>query len=419
MSIFVLGINHKTAPVEIREQMTFSPDQLPLALGELREIPGIDEAVVVSTCNRTEVWSVQSAPDASALQSWFGRYRAIEDARVRECMYGLEGPEAIRHLFRVACGLDSLVLGEPQILGQLKQAYRDAIEHQAAGAVLSRAFQTAFSIAKQVRTDTGIGASPVSVAYAAVSLARQIFANFNSHSALLIGAGDTIELTARHLRANGIGRMLIVNRSVERAQDIAAQFNALAAPLDSLDAHLADADIIISATASPTPILSVSQMKAALAKRKRRPVFIVDVAVPRDVEAAVGNLEDIYLYSVDDLKGVIEDGMRSRQEAAEEAERIIDLGVAHFTGVLRTLDAVDTIRTLRDRASGARDETLDEATRMLARGDSPEHVLHWLAHTLTNKLMHQPTVHLRDASFQGDRETLTAARRLLGIADEQ
>lgn len=418
MPIFVLGINHKTAPVELREQLAFNDASIPAALADLRAQPEVDEAAIVSTCNRTEVWCASGAGEAASVQQWLARQRALGGDALRACLYEYRGEDAVRHLFRVACGLDSLVLGEPQILGQLKQAYRAAVEAGAAGAALSRAFQHAFSVAKEVRTDTGIGASPVSVAFAAVSLARQIFANFNSHTALLIGAGDTIELAARHLRAQGIGRMLIANRNIERAHELAARFNATAIALDALGDHLADADMIVSATASPVPVLTHAQMKAALAKRRHRPVFIADVAVPRDVEPAVGEFEDVYLYSVDDLKGVIDESLRSRREAAEEAERIIDLAVAHFSGALRTRDAVRLIRDLRDRAGRTRDDAVDEAARLLAAGTPPEAVLHWLGHTLTNRLLHEPTVRMRDAGFDGDREMLAAARRLLGLPDE-
>lgn len=419
MPIFVLGINHKTAPVALREQLTFAPAQLPAALAELRSLPGIDEAAIISTCNRTEIFWASEHPGAHAVETWLGTYRDLSDDAVRACLYLHTDSDSVRHLFRVACGLDSMVLGEPQILGQLKQAYRDAQDADATGPALSRAFQHAFSVAKQVRTDTGIGASPVSVAFAAVRLAQQIFANFHNHTALLIGAGDTIELTARHLRAHGIGHLLIANRTLEPAQALAERFAGFAIRLENIDDHLADADIIVSATASPTPVLSRAQVEQAARSRRHRPVFIVDVAVPRDVEPAVAELEDVFLYSVDDLKDVIEEGLQSRREAAAEAEGIITLAVAHFDGVLRTMDAVDTIRTLRDRAGRARDDTVDEAMRMLARGESAETVLHWLAHSLTNRLLHEPTVHLRDVGFQGDADALASARRLLGLpADE-
>ncbi len=419
MPIFALGINHKTAPVALREQLTFAPAQLPAALAELRSLPGIDEAAIVSTCNRTELWWASENPGARTVEGWLGKYRDLDDERIRACLYVHTDSDAARHLFRVACGLDSMVLGEPQILGQLKQAYRDAHEAGAAGPALSRAFQHAFSVAKQVRTDTGIGASPVSVAFAAVRLAQQIFANFHNHTALLIGAGDTIELTARHLRAHGIGHLLIANRTLEPAQALAERFAGFAIRLEHLDDHLADADIVVSATASPTPVLTRAQVERAARSRRHRPVFIADVAVPRDVEPSVAELEDVFLYSVDDLRGVIEEGLQSRRDAAEEAEGIIALAVAHFDGVLRTMDVVDTIRTLRDRAGRARDDTVDEAMRMLARGEPAETVLHWLAHALTNRLLHEPTVHLRDAGFQGDADTLASARRLLGLPPDE
>ncbi len=419
MPIFVLGINHKTAPVEIREQLTFAPDNVPAALAGLHGLAGVDEAVIVSTCNRTELWWTASDENTAIVESWLGAYRDLDDDAIRACLYRHCGDAAVRHLFRVACGLDSMVLGEPQILGQLKQAYREAQAANTAGATISRAFQQAFSVAKQVRTDTGIGASPVSVAFAAVRLAHRIFAGFNNHTALLVGAGDTIELTARHLRAHGIGHLVIANRSAASAERLAAGFGATAASLDGLETLLVDADIVVCATASAVPVLMRAHVEAAARTRRHRPMFIVDLAVPRDVEPAIADLEDVFLYTVDDLRGVIEDGLQSRREAADEAEAIIEFAVTHFGGTMRVGDAVETIRALRDRAAGARDATTDEAMRMLARGDSPEEVMTWLAHALTNRLLHDPTVNLRDAGFRGDAEALRAARRLLGLSDEE
>jgi glutamyl-tRNA reductase len=308
------------------------------------------------------------------------------------------------------------VLGEPQILGQIKTAYAQAGEAQAVGPVLNRMFQHAFAVAKQVRTDTAIGASPISVAFAAVSLARQIFGDLGSKTALLIGAGETIELAARHLRGNGIGRMIVANRTFERAHALAEPFGGFAIALHELGDHLHEADMVITATASQLPILGKGAVESALKRRKRRPMFMVDIAVPRDIEPEVGDLEDVYLYTVDDLEQVIDENRRSRQEAAQQAEEIIDAQVGHFLDWLRMQGSADIIRDLRASAEQTRDEVLERALGQLAQGRPPEEVLRHMAHALTNKLMHAPTVALREACQTGQFDTVEAARLLFDLS---
>jgi glutamyl-tRNA reductase len=295
----------------------------------------------------------------------------------------------------------------------VKSAFASAQEAGGVQKLLSRLFQHGFSVAKQIRTDTAIGSSPVSVAFAAVSLARQIFADLSQHTALLIGAGETIELAARHLNQQGIGRLIVANRTLDRAHHLAQAFDGFAIALTELPAHLAEADIIISSTASPLPVLGKGAVESALKKRRHRPMFMVDIAVPRDIEAEVSDLADVYLYSVDDLDSVIQENLRSRQEAAEQAEEIIDLQTREFCGWLNSLEAVDTITDYRANAEQMRDEVLARALRMLDNGKSPEETLGFLAHTLTNKLLHAPSVNLRQASSQGKSELLKAAHQLL------
>ncbi|MGD8827752.1 MAG: glutamyl-tRNA reductase, partial [Gammaproteobacteria bacterium] len=397
------------------EQMTFRRDQLAEALADLRGLDGVEEAVVLSTCNRTEIYA-QTAPDAGrAITNWLTRERAPRDPDVAQRFYRLEDSEATRHLLRVACGLDSMVLGEPQILGQLKQAYQLALEADSVGPSLHRLFQHAFSVAKQVRTDTRIGASPVSVAFAAVRLARQIFADFQRHTALLVGAGETIELAARHLTENGIGRLIIANRSPDRAQALAAEFRGYGIALPRLPDHLGEADIVICSTASPDPVLKLDAVEKAFTVRKHRPMFVVDIAVPRDVEATVGDLEDVYLYTIDDLRGVIEEGLRSREAAAREADEIIEAQVAAFQDALRSLDAVPTIRDLRTRTDEMRKQTLERARQMLESGRPPEDALEYLANTLSNRLLHAPTARLRAAGREGAADVIEAARYLFSL----
>ncbi|MFP4294745.1 MAG: glutamyl-tRNA reductase, partial [Halothiobacillaceae bacterium] len=349
------------------------------------------------------------------LISWLSDYHEMTDDTLRPYMYAHEDEAAIRHLMRVACGLDSLVLGEPQILGQIKTAFTTASEARTVGPTLNRLFQHAFQVAKQVRTDTAIGASPVSVAFAAVSLARQIFGAFGDKTALLVGAGETIELAARHLSAQGLQRVIVANRTVDRARTLADAFGGEAISLGEISAHLHRADIVISSTASPVPVLGKGAVESAIRKRKRRPMFMVDIAVPRDIEQEVGGMEDVYLYTVDDLESVIEEGQKSRQEAAGQAEKIIEKQVRQFVQWLRLQSGGETIRTFRESAYAQRDEVLARALAQLNRGKNPEQALQYLANTLTNQLIHGPTVRLREACAQGDAEALNALRQLLDI----
>ena len=415
MTILALGLNHKTAPVEIRERVTFGPDIIAGALRSLKDHPAVTEAVILSTCNRTEVYCCLNEDDHEPLADWLGNFHGIDCDRLTPYLYSHFGSDAIKHLLRVSCGLDSLVLGEPQILGQVKTAFQVSTDAGASGKLLSRLFQHAFSAAKQIRTDTAIGNSPVSVAFAAVSLAKQIFSELSEQTALLIGAGETIELAARHLNQNGIGRIIVANRTVEKAHNLAAQFDGYAIALTELSSHLAEADIVISSTASPLPVLGKGTVESALKERKHRPIFMVDIAVPRDIEPEVADLSDIYLYTVDDLDEVIQENMRSREEAAEQAEEIIEHYVGEYLGWLRSLDAVELIQDFRSYADRLRDEVTRKALQQLNKGKSPEEVLQFMGHTLTNKLLHTPSAQLRQAGFNGQIELLEAANTLFQL----
>ncbi|MBE2293431.1 MAG: glutamyl-tRNA reductase, partial [Phycisphaerales bacterium] len=332
-------------------------------------------------------------------------------------LYRHTNQRAVRHILRVASGLDSLVLGEPQILGQVKAAYQAANSAGTLGTRLERLFQHTFAVAKQVRTDTRIGASPVSVAFAAVSLARQIFADPPRRTALLIGAGDTVELVARHLYESGIGRLIVANRTLERAHGLAASVGGYAIALDEIPTHLGEADIVIASTASPEPLLREALVRQCLKQRRHRPMFMVDLAVPRNIDPAVAELDDVYLYTVDDLKDIIQDNLRSRQAAAQQAEEIIDTQVEHFMAWLRSQDSASSILALRQQAENTRDEMLDRARRQLANGKDPATVLDILAHTLTNKLIHAPCAGLREAAAEGDITMLNLIRSLYRLGD--
>ncbi|WP_373508108.1 glutamyl-tRNA reductase, partial [Thiocapsa sp.] len=306
MKLLVLGLNHKTAPVDVRERLAFGPDIIVGALRDLTSCDGVAEGVVLSTCNRTEIYCAVQDCSEEAVRHWLSRFHGVEQERVGPFLYAYLGRDAVTHLLRVCSGLDSMVLGEPQILGQVKTAYQTATDCTATGKLLGRLFQHAFSVAKTVRTETAIGSSPVSVAFAAVNLARQIFSDLSQQTALLIGAGETIELAARHLHRAGIGRIIVANRTVERAHELAAQFDGYAIALAEIGNHLAEADIVIASTASPLPVLGKGTVERALKKRKHRPMFMVDIAVPRDIEPEVRELSDVYLYTIDDLQGVID-----------------------------------------------------------------------------------------------------------------
>jgi glutamyl-tRNA reductase len=417
MTLLTLGLNHKTAPVDIRERLTFGPDIIVAALRGLREQQGVDEALVLSTCNRTELYCTLDNANPETVSRWLAEFHGLELETISPYLYSHQGRAGVQHLLAVACGLDSMVLGEPQILGQVKQAYQTARDAASVGKLLSRLFQHTFSVAKQVRTDTAIGHSPVSVAFSAVSLARQIFSELANQTALLIGAGETIELAARHLHQHGIGRIIVANRTIERAHNLANQFDGYAIGLTEIPSHLFEADIVISSTASPLPVLGKGTVESALKKRRHQPMFMVDIAVPRDIEAEVAELTDVYLYTVDDLQEVIDENMRSRQEAAEQAREIIDLHTEEFMGWLRSLDAVGLVQDYRQQADKIRNEVLQRALKQLRNGKSPEEAMGFLAHTLTNKLLHTPSAQIRQAGFDGQMELLDAANTLFQIKD--
>lgn len=417
MALAVLGVNHHTAPVSVRERLALNAADLPRAVRALRALGGVNEAAILSTCNRTELYcDLERAGDAAPAR-WLTCFHGLDHREYAPYLFRHPEPEAVRHVLRVAAGLDSVVLGEPQILGQLKDAYRTAVDSGTVGKVLNRLFQYSFFVAKKIRTDTSIGSSPVSVAFAAVRLAEQIHGTLDDRTALLIGAGDTIELAANHLHEKGLARLLVANRSLERARTLATPHGGFAITLSDIPRHLVEADIVISATGSRLPILGKGAVERTLKARKHRPIFMVDIAVPRDIEAEIGELQDVYLYTVDDMKGIIHDNQRSRELAARQADEIVVTRTQHFMHWLRSNDAADTIRAVRGRSQRVRAAVLESARRRLQAGEDPEQVLAITTNKLVNKLLHEPSVVLREAGAEGRTELIEAVRELFDIPD--
>ncbi len=414
MPLHILGLNHNTAPVEIREQVVFTGDEIDQALAQIVALDNVIEAVVLSTCNRTEFYVETTDQGVQLIRSWLKENQGLSDI-ASESLFNLDKEDAIRHLFRVACGLDSMVLGEPQILGQLKDAFRQAEQTGTVGSQLSRIFHHTFSVAKKVRTDTEIGSSPVSVAYAAVNLANQFFAGFSQHTALLIGAGVTIELVAKHLYSKEIGRLFVANRDIGRAQKLASHFDGFALPLSEIDGTLPEADILISSTASTDPVVSFTQMKHAMKARRHKPVFAVDIAVPRDLDPAISELDDVYLYTIDDLDKVIMDGQSNREAAAVDANRILDDETQRYLSIERSKEVAPIITALRDHGDGLREQVLEQARRRLAKGADNDEVLQYVTSALLKKLLHQPSVRLREAGEKSDKEFIKIVSELFGL----
>ncbi len=422
MTILAFGINHTTAPLDLREKVIFGSDDMPEALGELTHQQGVNEAAILSTCNRTEVYcSLEKTINTLSIKApinWLSNYHGLQQEQLAPFLYTHPDAHAVKHMLRVASGLDSMVLGEPQVLGQLKSSYQAGLKIGSIGKLLGRLFQHSFKVAKEIRSTTTIGSHPVSVVFAAIRLAQQIFGDLSGKTALLIGAGDTIGLTAKHFHENGLSRMIIANRTFERSQHLAGEYSAYAITLGNIPKHLAEADIVISSTASQLPILGKGTFESAIKARKHRPMFVVDIAVPRDIEPEVGDLDDVYLYTVDDLKNVIQDNLRSRQKAALQAEEIIDAQVTHFMDWLNSLDAVATIRAIRDQAQSIQKEVLILAQKELQKGTDPEQILQDVTRTLSNKLIHSPSSRLRAAGAEGRSDLLSAAYELFDLDND-
>ena len=416
MHVFSIGLNHTTAPVAVRERAAVAAEHLDDALIDIAKCSKIEEATILSTCNRTELYC--QVPDSNFIvaSDWLCDFHQLKKEEVTPYLYSFPDQQAVRHAFRVAAGLDSMVIGEPQILGQMKTAFAKAHKNGNTGKVLNRLFQHTFSVAKEVRSSTSIGSHAVSIAYAAVALSKQIFSDISTQTVLLVGAGETIELVCRHLYSQGVRNIIVANRTVSRAAGLAKEFDAQAISLDELPTRLADADMVFSSTGSTLPILGKGAFESALKERKNRAMFVVDLAVPRDVEPQVGSLNNVYLYTVDDLQQVVTNNLRTRQQGAVEAEKIVADQTLQFMHWFNNLQSIPTIRQLREQTAEITETELQYARRRLQAGDSAEDVLQQFARALTQKFMHSPTESLRQ---NHDESLLIATRELFGLDKNQ
>jgi glutamyl-tRNA reductase len=418
MPLLALGISHHTAPVEIREKVAVSSPGYAERIRQLLELEGLEEVVILGTCNRTEIYCLCAGQAESMLLSWVHQVNDIPAGQLDAHFYRHTGEDAVRHLIRVAGGLDSLVLGEPQILGQIKEAWQIAQQAGGAGKVLDRLFQHTFAAAKTIRNNSGIGSHPVSVAYTTVVLARQIFGDLSKQNVVLIGAGEMIRLCGKHLHEQGIARIEIVNRSRQAAEELATELHARATTLEGLAEVLPRADILISSTASPTPIVSVDAVRAALRKRRHRPMFMVDIAVPRDIDPDVSRLDDVYLYTIDDLQQVVDENIQHRHTAAQAAGQDVELSVNAFMRWLYGIRAARSLKRIRASSHMHESDLVEKALKRIQSGQDPEQVLRQLASTLTNRILHEPTQRLREAAEEQRYEILKAADWIFRSSEE-
>jgi glutamyl-tRNA reductase len=416
MSLYTLGLNHHTAPLGVRERVVFHVERLGDALAEAKRVLA-PEAAILSTCNRTELYlsGELDADKRGEATRWLAEYHRVDAGELSRYVYTLPREQAVRHAFRVASGLDSMVLGEPEILGQMKEAARSAEAAGTLGTVLGKLFQRSFAVAKEVRSTTQVGANSVSMAAASVKLAARIFPSLKDQKVLFIGAGEMIELCATHFAAQGPARIAVANRTFERAETLARRFSARAIELRELAAQLHEYDVVVSCTASSLPILGKGMVERALKARRRLPMFMVDLAVPRDIEPEVAELDDVFLYTIDDLQGIVQGNLDARRSAVEQAEAIIDTQVGQFMHWMQVRQSVPLIRALRDQAEDARRLEVERALRLLAKGDDPKQVVEALSQGLTNKFMHAPTQALNEASGEERRTLADTIARLFRL----
>lgn len=419
MELIVVGINHKTAPVNIREKVAFAPEQMGHALNDLKSSESLKEVAILSTCNRTEIYAIEPQQDPGGISDWLARYHNLSVDSLADSIYVHSGTDSIKHLLRVAAGLDSMVLGEPQILGQVKDCFSLAKTAHTVGPVLDRLAQNTFRISKRVRSSTAIGQNPVSVASIAVDLAAQLFSDISECNVLLIGAGETIELVGKHLHNAGARHPVIANRTIERARTLAESLEGEAISLADIPAHLVNTDILIASTGSQLPILGKGTVERALKERRHKPIFMVDLAVPRDIEPEIGQLRDVYLYTVDDLEQIIAENISNREEAAREAEAIIDEAVGQILADDKSRDAVDVLVKFRKKHVQIMETELGKAVQRLKKGEDPETVLSGFATQLTNKIIHTPSVQLKQASTDGRDDVIDAISELFLLDDDQ
>lgn len=415
MSLVVFGINHNTAPVALREKVAFSPDTMFDALQSIRDQAGVSESVILSTCNRTEIYVAADQITSESVCEWLAHYHGLSFDELWAQGYVHQDLGMVEHIMKVACGLDSLVLGEPQILGQLKQAFTSARQADSVAGLFEQVFQKTFAAAKKVRTETEIGANAVSVAFSAVQLAQHIFSSLADSNVLLVGAGETIELVGTHLKEQGVKHITVANRTVVNAQRLAEKFHGQVATLSQIAEQLSAMDIIISSTASQLPIIGKGLVETALKQRRYKPMLLIDLAVPRDIEEEVAELDDAYLYSVDDLQQIVAQNLASREKAAQQAELLIAEQVRQFTLWNNAQNSVALLRAYRQKAEQQKQKLLERAAAQIADGKSPDTVMQELANKLTNTLIHGPTSALKKAAENQDKSTLTLLEESLGL----
>jgi len=420
MNILVIGLNHKTADVEVRERLAFNGNRLDEGLEGLSRLPGINGAVIVSTCNRVEIYSAVKDVDnaARAIKDFLVGFHSINREALDRSLYILKGREALRHILRVASSLDSMVLGEPQILGQLKDAFESALQKRVTDYVLNKVMKKAISVAKRVRTETRIAENAVSISFAAVELAKKIFTELSDKTFMLLGAGEMAELAARHLISNGVKTVLIANRTFERGCELAKEFNGRPVRFEDFLKEMVHTDILICSTGAPDYVLRRSEMHSVMKERRQRPMFLIDISVPRNIDPSINELDNVYLYDVDDLQGVVDANMLERKKEAEKAEKIIDEEIEGLERWASSLDSIPTIVALRNMAENIRRE---EVQRVMNRfpnlGEKERKAIEYMASSIINKLLHPPTVALKEDSE--DRETLIAMiRKLYGLNGE-
>lgn len=411
-----MGLSHKTAPVEIREKVAFPANEMAVPLQHMLSLPSISEAVIVSTCNRVELYAVSRQAEAAIveLKDFLARFHNIPQDKLNEHLYDYEGATAIQHVLRVAASLDSMVIGEPQILGQIKTAYGYACEYKTAGAILNRFLHKAFSVAKRVRNETAIASSAVSVSFAAVELARKIFDSLDNKTVMLIGAGEMCELAAKHFVNNGVSKVLVTNRTFSRAEKLAAEFEGTAVNFDNFQEQLHRADIVLSSTGAPDYVLTAKKLKEVSRLRRYKPMFLIDIAVPRDIDPAANRIDSIYLYDVDDLQGVVEANLKERQKEAAKAELIIAEEVKQFQGWLATLEVKPTIVALRRQLEQVRQNEVEKTLAGLSGISEKERkAIDAMTSAIVNKILHRPTSILKQASNGDDGSLYLDAVRTL------
>lgn len=421
MSISLWGISHKTAPVSLRERLVVPEGKLPDLIQQLKETSQTEEVFLLSTCNRTEVCLLctkGTVAKEDVLLNWFSQWSGASKTELAPVLYQKNTSDVLPHVISVAAGLDSLVMGEPQIFGQMKEAYARMRQLGALDKNLENYFQFVFKAAKRVRRETDIGINSVSVASSAVMLSKQLFNNLSELNCLLVGAGEMIQLVAKHLSTHGFGQLKIANRSINNAREIAEQYDGYALSIDEVPIALETSDIVISCTAASVPIIGKGSVEKALKKRKHRPILMIDLAVPRDIEPSVERLDDIYLYTVDDLEKVVEQNVQGREAAAQKARGIIAEEIALYSQQQKIRNNADDISSYRERMELLRQTELDKARQELEKGADPLDVFDTMSRNFANKVMHSPTIQMRKLASQGDQDKLALLRRTLGIVDD-